>query len=82
MARVFMRIGLALALLLVSLFLYLNFADLSSYRSDIEDAVSAATGREFRIAGEFRPQVFPAPALVAEDITLANADWAGDTPLV
>ena len=82
MARVFMRIGLALALLLVSLFLYLNFADLSSYRSNIEDAVTAATGREFRIAGEFRPHVFPTPALVAEDITLANADWAGDTPFV
>ena len=77
-----MRIGLALALLLVSLFLYLNFADLSSYRSNIEDAVTAATGREFRIAGEFRPHVFPTPALVAEDITLANADWAGDTPFV
>ena len=82
MARVFMRIGLALALLLVSLFLYLNFADLSSYRSNVEDAVTAATGREFRIAGEFRPHVFPAPTLVAEDITLANADWAGDTPFV
>jgi uncharacterized protein involved in outer membrane biogenesis len=77
-----MRIGLALALLLVSVFLYLNFADLSRYRSNIEDAVTAATGREFRIAGEFRPRVFPAPALVAADITLANADWAGDTPFV
>jgi len=82
MARVFMRIGLVLALLLVSLFLYLNYADLSGYRSNIENAVSAATGREFRIAGEFKPQVFPAPTLVAEDITLANADWAGDTPFV
>ena len=82
MARVLKGIGLTLVLVLLSLFLYLNFADLSSYRSNIEDAVTAATGRQFRIAGEFRPHVFPAPALVAEDITLANADWAGDTPFV
>jgi len=27
-------------------------------------------------------RVFPSPALVAEDITLANAEWAGDTPFV
>jgi len=81
-ARVLIRIGIALAVILVGLGLYLNFADLSSYRSDVEKAVSAATGRDFRIAGEFKPQVFPAPALIAEDITLANAEWAGDTPFV
>jgi len=81
-ARLLTRIGIALAVILVALGLYLNFADLGSYRSDVEKAVSAATGREFRIAGDFKPQVFPAPALVVEDITLANAVWAGDTPFV
>ena len=82
MARVLTRIGVVLAVVLIAIFLYLRLADLSSYRSNIEAAVTAATGREFIIAGEFEPQIFPSPALIAEDITLANADWASDTPFV
>ena len=76
--RIVVRTGLVLAAVLLALILYLSFADLGSYRSNIETAVTEATGREFRIAGEFEVTVFPAPSVLAEDITLANAAWASD----
>jgi uncharacterized protein involved in outer membrane biogenesis len=67
---------------LLALILYLSFADLSNYRSNIESAVTEATGRDFRIAGEFNVVVFPALSLIAEDMTLANAAWAADSPFL
>ena len=82
MVRIVIRTGLALAAILLALVLYLNFADLSSYRSYIETAVTEATGREFRIAGEFEVVVFPAPSVLAEDVSLANAAWASDAPFL
>jgi AsmA protein len=80
--RVVIRTGLVLAAVLLALILYLSFADLSSYRSNIETAVTEATGREFRIAGEFEVMVFPTPSVLAEDVTLANAAWASDAPFL
>jgi len=61
----------------VSVYLYL--ADFSSYKSDIEEAISEATGREFKINGEFQLAALPSPAIVLEDVTLQNAEW-GSAP--
>ena len=80
--RVVIRTGLVLATVLLALILYLSFADLSGYRSNIEAAVTEATGREFRVAGEFEVMVFPAPSVLATDVTLANAAWASDAPFL
>ena len=38
-----------LAIAAIGLFLYLSLTDFSEYRSEIEEAVTEATGREFRI---------------------------------
>ena len=64
-----------------ALVLYLALTDFSRYRSNIESAISEATGREFRIDGEFKPVVFPL-SLVAEDISMANANWGSDDPFL
>ena len=61
--------------------LYLALTDFSRYRTDIEIAITEATGREFRIAGDFTPKAFPL-SLVAEGISLANADWGSDAPFL
>jgi len=63
--------------LCVSIYLYL--ADFSSYKSDIENSISEATGREFKISGDFQLAALPSPAIVLEDVTLQNAEW-GSSP--
>ncbi len=72
----------AIGVLLVLVVLFLWFADFSKYQPDIETAVSEATGREFRINGEFEVKVLPSPFVRMENVTLANAPWAsGDNML-
>lgn len=45
----------------------------TSLRGEIENRVSAATGRAFKIHGDFSVSIFPSVALDARDVTLANA---------
>jgi uncharacterized protein involved in outer membrane biogenesis len=72
----------AIGVLLVLVVLFLWFTDFSKYQPDIEAAVSEATGREFRINGEFEVRVLPSPFVRMENVTLANAPWAsGDNML-
>lgn len=78
--RALIGIAATLALVIVALALYLTLTDFSGYRTDIEEAVTEATGRELRIDGEFRPVLFP-PSLVAEGITYANSGWGADTAM-
>jgi uncharacterized protein involved in outer membrane biogenesis len=70
-----------LAIAAIGLFLYLSLTDFSEYRSEIEEAVTEATGREFRIGGDFTLDAVP-PVFIAEDVTWANADWAADEPML
>ncbi|GAA0578773.1 AsmA family protein [Caenispirillum bisanense] len=49
--------------------------DVAQYRGLIADQVKAATGRELRIAGTVDLSLSMTPAVVLEDISLANADW-------
>jgi uncharacterized protein involved in outer membrane biogenesis len=67
---------------LIGIVLFLTFADLGRFQPRVESAITAALGREFRIAGEFRPKVFPTPSLVAGQITIANADWGTPGPML
>ena len=62
--------------------LYLNFADLSSWRDTVARLASDAIGRELRINGEFQPEVGFTTRVVATDVTLANADWSDDPWMV
>jgi len=49
--------------------------DLAKYARLATDEVKAATGRELRIGGKLDLEVFPRLALVAEDVSFANAPW-------
>ena len=49
--------------------------DLGRFKSYVEAAVSDATGREFAVAGVFNPSLGSTFDLVAEDVTLGNAEW-------
>lgn len=61
-----------------SLVLYLHFADMNHYRSDIEGWVSNSIGRELTIEGDFQLDLLPAPLLVLNDVTLTNAVWGSE----
>ena len=82
MTRVLLAVGGFVLVIVAAIVLYLTFADLSRFRPEVEAAVSNALGREFRIAGDFRPTVFPRLALVATEVTLANAEWGAETPMI
>ncbi len=65
----------------MAIVLYLLFADLGKYRPTVEQAVTEATGRQFKINGAFELDVLPSPSILMEDVTLANAAW-GSNPLM
>jgi len=82
MTRALMFVGGLLLIVVGAAVLYLTFADLSRYRPEVESAVSSLIGRDLRITGEFRPKILPNPSVVADGVTLANADWGAPTPMV
>src|SRR5262245_50244084 len=82
MKRILLAVAGILVVVIAGLVLYLTFGDLSRFKPYVEAAVSQATGCEFKITGEFKPKVLPRPSLVAEGVTLANADWGTPTPMI
>jgi AsmA protein len=46
-----------------------------------EDQFEAATGRALTISGDVRPSIYPFLGVKTGAVSVANADWAGDTPL-
>jgi hypothetical protein len=74
-------LGLLVALI-AGLLVYLSVADLTWVKQRVETAVSEATGREFRIGGDFQLDVLPEPSVLVEDVTLANADWGSEPDMV
>ena len=82
MSRALMFIGGLLLIIVAAALLYLSFADLSPYRPQVEALVSSALGRDFRIMGELKLKALPNPSVIAEGVTLANAEWGAPTPMV
>lgn len=53
-----------------------GFIDWSAYRAEIATQARKFTGRDLSIGGDIRLSIFPAPALVAEDLRLASIEGA------
>lgn len=75
-------VAITLAVILAVGILLLSVIDFGRFQPDIEAVVQEATGRDFRINGEFRVKVLPAPSVLAEDVTLANASWGSEPELL
>jgi uncharacterized protein involved in outer membrane biogenesis len=74
--RVLAGVAAVGALLLVGVAVFLYTLDFDRYRDVVADQAKALTGRDLRIGGKLQLDLFAAaPALVAEDVTLANAPW-------
>lgn len=69
-------------LLFAALAAFLSFADLSKYKSTIEEQAEAATGRKLTIEGDINVSLFPWVKLETGAIQLANAEGFGDEPMV
>jgi AsmA protein len=70
-------IGGAVVAVLVIAIVAIPFAvPTETWKTQIESRVTAATGRELRINGPVRLSLFPAVAVVANDVTFANAPGA------
>ena len=85
MKKIAKVLGWSLAGLLLCaalLFAYLQRADLTVYKPTVERLVSDALGHEFAIGGRFELQVGRLTRLLAEDVTITNADWADDPVLL
>src|SRR5262245_36122689 len=82
MKRLLLAVAGSLLVIVVALALYLTCGALGRCRPGVEAAVSKAAGREFRITGEFTPKIFPSPSLVAQGVTLANAEWGAPLPMI
>lgn len=69
----------AVALLLLLGLLLLLLFDWNWFKGPVERAVSAATGREFRIEGDLDVELgMFRPVLIADGVVLGNAEWAGE----
>ena len=67
--------GALLVMLIAGGVLYLSTLDFNEYNDEIETAITDATGRQFRIAGNTTLDVLPDPKVVFERVSLANAEW-------
>jgi uncharacterized protein involved in outer membrane biogenesis len=60
----------------VALVVFVSTADFGAYRTEIADAVEAATGRKVTIKGKIDQEILTlSPSIVLNDVTFANAKW-------
>ena len=74
--RTVVRIAIASTVFLVGSLIWIFNANLGFLKPQVERIVSDQIGRELRIDGSLEVLLGASTAIVARDITLANADWA------
>lgn len=73
--RLLVAIVVILCVAIITLLLYLQYADLNRHRPTIETQLSRLLDREVRIAGGLEIKVFPAAFIRVEQLSIANAAW-------
>ncbi len=76
MRRVLWAIGGLLVLLVAAVLIGPGLVDWNQYKGDIQNQARNATGRELTINGDISITVLPAPALIVNDVLLANIQGA------
>lgn len=71
-----------LLVVVVGALVYVSTMDVEQFRGPVQTAAKDATGRDFTIAGPMDLEISLRPRIVAEDITLANADWGSRPEMV
>ncbi len=73
---------LAVLAIPVSAYLLLNFVGLEQLKPTMIEKVNAYTGRKLTIDGDISAELSFTPTITASGITLSNADWADDQPML
>ena len=82
MNRVLLGAAVALVVLIVGVLAAPSFIDWNRYRGEIAALVEAALGRAVVIGGDVDFTLLPSPALVANQVRVANADGATSPNLI
>ena len=72
--RILIAVSVIVAIFVVTI-AFLFLVDLGRFKGTVESVVRDVTGRQFAIAGQFEASLGSTFDLVAEDVTLGNADW-------
>ena len=80
--RWILRIALTLLALVVVAVAALFLIPTDRIAAIAEAKFKENTGRELRLMGEVKPQLFPRLGVALGEIEIANADWAGSEPMV
>lgn len=81
MKKTLIALAAAIGVLIVAVIVVPFLIPTATWKSQIEERVSAATGRKLTIAGPVHLSLLPAVAFVANDVTLANAPGARDATM-
>ncbi len=60
----------------------LSSADYNQFKPDLEKLVKDATGRDLVVQGDLELTISLNPALSVSGVTLSNADWGRDQPMI
>ena len=82
MKKILSAIGVLLVLLIAAVLIGPGLVDWNQYKADIQAQAKKLTGRALTINGDIRITVLPAPALIANDVSLANVPGAAAKSMV
>lgn len=82
MKKALIIVGGILAALVVAALVIPGFLNWNQYKTQIENAVEAATGRDVAIGGDISLAILPAPAFSVKKLTLANIPGGAEPEMV
>lgn len=74
-------VGILVVLLIGALFALPSFIDWNDYKDELTAWSARALGRKIEISGDIRVAVLPAPALMAENVRIANVPGAAEVDM-
>lgn len=80
--KLLLALLVTLGTLIVFAGLFLWLSDFRFLKPKIETLVTEATGREFRIEGDFYFKALPTPTLLVEKASLASPDWGSQPKML
>ena len=59
-----------------------NMIDWNTYKGDISEKVKTLTGRDLKVLGDVQVTIFPAPAIIANDVSFSNMQGAATPAMI
>ncbi|WP_372603041.1 AsmA family protein [Actibacterium sp.] len=80
--RWLIRVIIALLVLVALLFGGLFLLPADKVAALASEQIRKSTGRELSLSGRLKPSIWPQIGMATGPVTLSNADWASDTPML